>query len=96
MLSNVIKRRSLEIDSMNVSLGKNWEKYVAEQVDGGQFNNASEVVRDALRRQQEYLIKLESLKRDLSKGVESVKAGKARKVSVDEIIAKARSRKNGS
>lgn len=81
---------------MNVSLGKNWEKYVAEQVDGGQFNNASEVVRDALRRQQEYLIKLESLKRDLLKGVESVKAGKARKVAVDEIIAKAKSRKNGS
>ncbi len=81
---------------MNVSLGKNWEKYVAEQVDGGQFNNASEVVRDALRRQQEYLIKLESLKRDLLKGVESVKAGKARKVAVDDIIAKAKSRKNGS
>jgi antitoxin ParD1/3/4 len=81
---------------MNVSLGKNWEKYVAEQVDGGHFNNASEVVRDALRRQQEYLIKLESLKRDLLKGVESVKAGKARKVSVDEIIGKAKSRKNGS
>lgn len=81
---------------MNVSLGKNWEKYVAEQVDGGQFNNASEVVRDALRRQQEYLIKLESLKRDLLKGVESVKAGKARKVAVDEIIAKAKLRKNGS
>lgn len=81
---------------MNVSLGKNWEKYVAEQVDGGQFNNASEVVRDALRRQQEYLIKLESLKRDLLEGVESVKAGKARKVAVDEIIAKAKLRKNGS
>jgi antitoxin ParD1/3/4 len=81
---------------MNVSLGKNWEKYVAEQVDAGQFNNASEVVRDALRRQQEYLIKLEGLKRDLLKGVESVKAGKARKISATEIIAKAKSRKDAA
>ena len=47
---------------MNFSLGKNWEKYVSERVDSGHFNNASEVVRDALRRQQEYLIKLEDRK----------------------------------
>ena len=36
---------------MNFSLGKNWENYVSQQVQSGQFNNASEVVRDALRRQ---------------------------------------------
>ena len=36
---------------MNFSLGKTWERYVAEQVESGLFNNASEVVRDALRRQ---------------------------------------------
>ena len=81
---------------MNFSLGKNWEKYVSEQVESGQFNNASEVVRDALRRQQEYLIKLEALKKDISLGVESVKAGKARKVSAAEIIAKAKARKNAA
>ena len=79
---------------MNFSLGKNWEKYVSEQVESGQFNNASEVVRDALRRQQEYLIKLEALKKDISLGVTSVKSGKARKVSASEIIAKAKARKN--
>ncbi len=81
---------------MNFSLGKNWEKYVSEQVKSGQFNNASEVVRDALRRQQEYLIKLEALKKDISQGVESVKAGKARKVAAAEIIARAKARKNAA
>ena len=81
---------------MNFSLGKNWEKYVSEQVESGQFNNASEVVRDALRRQQEYLIKLEALKKDISIGVTSVKSGKARKVSAAEIIAKAKARKNAA
>lgn len=81
---------------MNVSLGNSWEKYVAEQVSSGQFNNASEVVRDALRRQQEYLIKLEALKRDLLRGADSIKAGKARNVSAAEIIAKSKSRKKAA
>lgn len=77
---------------MNFSLGKNWEKYVADQVSSGQFNNASEVVRDALRLQQEHLLKLEALKRDLEAGVESVKAGRISRAGPEEIIAKARSR----
>lgn len=81
---------------MNFSLGKNWEKYVSEQVESGQFNNASEVVRDALRRQQEYLIKLEALKKDISQSVGSVKAGKARKVAAAEIIARAKARRNAA
>ena len=81
---------------MNFSLGKNWEEYVSQQVQSGQFNNASEVVRDALRRQQEYLIKLETLKKDISQGVASVKAGKARKVDAAEIIAKAKARKKAA
>ena len=81
---------------MNVSLGKSWEKYVSEQVDSGQFNNASEVVRDALRRQQEYLIKLEALKRDVAKGIESVKSGKSQKISAADIILKAKARKNAA
>ena len=81
---------------MNFSLGKNWEKYVSEQVESGQFNNASEVVRDALRRQQEYLIKLEALKKDISLGVASVKAGKGRKALAAEIIARAKARKKAA
>lgn len=81
---------------MNFSLGKNWEKYVSEQVTSGQFNNASEVVRDALRRQQEYLVKFETLKKDIALGVESVKSGKTRKISATEVIAKAKVRKTAA
>ena len=81
---------------MNFSLGKNWEEYVSDQVQSGQFNNASEVVRDALRRQQEYLIKLETLKKDVLLGVASVKASKARKVDAAAIIAKAKARKKAA
>ena len=34
---------------MNVSLPKTWEEFVAGQVSSGEFGNASEVVREALR-----------------------------------------------
>jgi len=78
---------------MNVSLGKTWEQYVAEQVDSGMFGNASEVVRDALRRQQEYFIKLEALRREVQTGVDAVKAGRVSRASPDDIIRKAKERK---
>jgi antitoxin ParD1/3/4 len=34
---------------MNVSLGPKWEKFVGQKIEGGDYQNASEVVRDALR-----------------------------------------------
>jgi len=34
---------------MNVSLPQTWEQFVASQVAAGEFGNASEVVREALR-----------------------------------------------
>jgi len=78
---------------MNFSLGKTWEQYVAEQVASGMFNNASEVVRDALRRQQEQLLKLEALRRDVAQGMASVKAGRTSRAGPDDIILQAKARK---
>ena len=78
---------------MNVSIGKTWEQYVAEQVESGQFGNASEVVRDALRRQQEYFMKLEVLRREVGKGVASIKAGRISRATSDDIVRKASERK---
>ena len=40
---------SIQIDLMNVSLPPTWEQFVASQVRAGEFGNASEVVREALR-----------------------------------------------
>ena len=34
----------------SVALGPHFEGFIKEQLEGGRFNNASEVVRDALRR----------------------------------------------
>jgi putative addiction module CopG family antidote len=37
------------LSAMNVSLPQTWEEFVAGQVSSGEFGNASEVVREALR-----------------------------------------------
>ena len=60
---------------MNVSLTPALEEFVREQVGSGDYNNASEVVRDALRvlRQMdaEREARLESLRRAIDAGDES-------------------------
>ena len=37
------------LSAMNVSLPQTWEQFVASQVSAGEYGNASEVVREALR-----------------------------------------------
>ena len=81
---------------MNVSLGKGWEEYVTEQVSSGNFNNASEVVRDALRRQQEHFLRLEALKRDVAEGIESIQQGRISAATPTDIKAKALARRAGA
>ena len=78
---------------MNVSLGKSWEEYVADQVSSGNFNNASEVVRDALRRQQEHFLKLETLRRDIAAAMASIDRGEVSHASADDIKAIVASRR---
>jgi antitoxin ParD1/3/4 len=78
---------------MNVSLGKVWEDYVSHQVGTGQFNNASEVVRDALRLQQERLLKLEALRREVSKGVDALQSGRVIETNAASVIARAKARR---
>jgi len=77
---------------MNFSLGKKLEGYVAEQIAHGPYNNASEVVRDALRLHEEHHLKLESLRRDIQAGVKSVKAGDISRSTPEDVMAKARRR----
>lgn len=70
---------------MNFSLGKKLEDYVSSQVDNGLFNNASEVVRDALRLHEEHNLKLEALRRDVQQGVDSVQSGRTSRQSAQDI-----------
>ncbi len=54
---------------MNVSFTAKQEKYIADQVESGDYQNASEVVRDALRLHEVYRQKvLEELRAEIDKG----------------------------
>lgn len=64
---------------MHVSLTQALEKYVKDQVETGLYNNASEVIREALRlkRQVEEFeaAKLEALRRDIDSGWQQAERG---------------------
>ena len=54
---------------MNISFTKKQQDYIAEQVTSGDFQNASEVVRDALRLHEIYRVRmLNELKVEIDKG----------------------------
>ncbi|MEJ2443969.1 MAG: type II toxin-antitoxin system ParD family antitoxin [Exilibacterium sp.] len=80
---------------MNVNLSPIFESYIQKQLDAGMYNNASEVVREALRLKMQqdeiYQTKLEALRAALIKGEES---GEAEPFDMDEIIAEAKAELN--
>jgi antitoxin ParD1/3/4 len=59
---------------MNVSLTPELEAKIHERVESGRYNNASEVVRDALRHLEEYE-RLEHLRSLLAVGLEESRRG---------------------
>ena len=68
---------------MNISFTSKQEKYIADQVASGEFQNASDVVRDALRLHELFRNSvLEELQTEISKGWD----GPLSKRSVNDII----------
>lgn len=54
---------------MNVSFTKKQENYISEQIESGDFQNASEVVRDALRLHEVYRHRIiQDLRNEIEKG----------------------------
>lgn len=54
---------------MNISFTKKQEEYISNQITWGDFQNASEVVRDALRLHEIYRLRiLNELKIEIEKG----------------------------
>ncbi len=76
---------------MNISFTKKQEEYITNQVKSGEYQNNSEVIRDALRLHQIYRDKvIADLRAEIEKGLESDTSGR----SVQDIIeAKRRSRR---
>jgi antitoxin ParD1/3/4 len=67
------------MSTKNVVLTKHHEKFISSLVNGGQYQNASEVMRDGLRvleeRHQEHLLKLELLRKQVKLGLEESRDG---------------------
>jgi len=77
---------------MNISFTEKQEKYIASQVKDGDFQNASEVVRDALRLHEVYRHRvIEELRAEIAKGWEAPASSR----NVQDIIkAKLEERRN--
>jgi antitoxin ParD1/3/4 len=76
---------------MHVSLTDALERYVKDKVDSGLYNNASEVVREALRLMREHEAvrreKLERLRAELAKGEADFANGRFKTFESDEDLA---------
>lgn len=73
----------------NVSLTTMLDDYVEDRVKSGSFQNASEVVRDALRlhkaRTDEDIRKLERFNRLVQEGIDDIEAGRYVEVDWDDL-----------
>ena len=76
---------------MNVNLSTVFENYIKQQLDSGMYNNASEVIREALRLKMQqdevYQAKLLALRTAIDDGLNS---GESFPLDMSSIIAEAR------
>jgi antitoxin ParD1/3/4 len=77
---------------MHLSLTPKLEKYVKAKIDDGLYNNASEVVREALRLMQEHealrRLKRERLKKAIAKGEADLANGRFTDIKDDDDLTK--------
>ncbi len=79
---------------MNVSLTPNLEEFTRLKVESGLYNNASEVIREALRLMHLRDQNAEALRQSLGRGFEQVERGEFEDVSTEaELLELARKRR---
>ena len=73
----------------NISLTAEQDAFIAEVVEAGEYQNASEAVRDALRalqqRRREDILKLEALRAQIQAGVDALESGDFIEFEVAEL-----------
>ncbi len=76
---------------MNVNLSTTFDHYIRKQVDSGIYNNASEVIREALRLKMQqdeiYNTKLDALRYAITEGEQS---GEPSVFNMNDIITQAK------
>ena len=74
--------------TMNVSLPDPMKEWVEAQAAAGRYSNASDYVRDLIRRDQERADRLAELQRLITEGLDSGGSGR----SIDDVLEAARRR----
>ena len=73
----------------NVSLTKHFDEFVEKNISTGEYQNASEVIRDALRllqaRQKEEKLKLQRLREAADVGLAALEAGDYINLDLSEV-----------
>ena len=79
---------------MNVSLTSELENYVKAKVATGMYNSVSEVMREALRlmgeRDAMQAVRLEALRQDINKGMESLEREGGKPLDIEALKVKGR------
>ncbi len=80
---------------MNISLTKEFERYVTQKVESGLYHSASEVIRDGLRLMKErdelHQSKLAELRQEIAIGAEQAERGRVQPFN-EETTARVKSR----
>ena len=85
---------------MNISLTSELENYVKAKVATGMYNSASEVMREALRLMEErdamQDVRLEALRQEINKGLDSLEREGSKPLDMEAIKAKGRAKLAGN
>ncbi|SMF30252.1 antitoxin ParD1/3/4 [Alteromonadaceae bacterium Bs31] len=85
---------------MNVSLTSELENYVKAKVATGMYNSVSEVMREALRLMEErdamHAVRLEAIRQDINKGLDSLEREGSKPLDMEAIKAKGRAKLAGN
>lgn len=81
---------------MNVHLGETFDIFVADLLASGEYQSQSEVIREGLRllkeREELRKIRLQELRREIQKGIDSLDRGEGTPLNMEEIKAEGRQR----
>jgi antitoxin ParD1/3/4 len=72
----------LRMAQMNVSLPQGLKSWAEARVSEGLYSSTSDLIRDLLRREQDYVTKLERLQAAIDEGLASTPTG----VNIEDII----------
>jgi antitoxin ParD1/3/4 len=78
--------------SKTISLTTRDDKFIANQIDAGEYGNASEVVRAGLRLLEQEQLKLYALRKDIAKGDAEIKNGRTKAYAPGQVANRLKKR----